>query len=176
MRRERRAWAPVVAPSVGVRHEHRRRGASRAAPVRLEELLRVAARVDVDLSESVVQVGILVALVVARLEPRQHKLEAIARLALLDELLARAVRPDGHDELLDDVLRAVVVEQRADDLGRARGVDLLHVDLDVLNHVVLVQVLRQLLDVVVPAGVLASTRMQVLGGTQLGYSVPIPAR
>ena len=108
--------------------------------VLLEELLRVVVRVDVDLGQGVVDGRIGAALVNARLEPGQEELHAVALLDLLDELVDDEGAAHAHDHLLDLVLGAVDVQQAADDDRQAARIDLLHVDLDVLDERVAVQV------------------------------------
>ena len=89
---------------------------------------------------------LLHALVEALLEPRLYDLEPVALLALLDELLGRRHRAHREDERAHEVLRAVIVEQLASDLRALHWVHLLHVELNVLGHVVRVQEVRQVGD------------------------------
>mmetsp|Transcript_9515 Transcript_9515/g.21823 ORF Transcript_9515/g.21823 Transcript_9515/m.21823 type:complete len:509 (-) Transcript_9515:2161-3687(-) len=117
--------------------------------VALQELLGFARGVDVDFGEGVVEPWLLVVLVVASLQPGEEHLEAVAGLAHLDELVDGAQVADLHDHGLDSVLGTASVQQRADNLGGAGGVDLLHVHLNVPHHVVTVQVHGQLFDKIV---------------------------
>ena len=118
--------------------------------VRGEVLLRAVVHVDVDLHQRVVHRSLLHTLVLPLLEPRLEQLEAVALLHLLDELLGGSHGPHGKDERAHKVLRAVGVEERARHLRRLHRVDLLHVELDVLRHIVRVQEVREVLDHVVP--------------------------
>jgi hypothetical protein len=98
--------------------------------VLLEERLRVLVRVDVDLGESVVDGGLLLTGGDLGFEPREDELEAVALLYLVNELIDGNGTGDGREEGLDGVLVAVDVEETADDLGSAGGVDALDVNLD----------------------------------------------
>mmetsp|Transcript_25740 Transcript_25740/g.76640 ORF Transcript_25740/g.76640 Transcript_25740/m.76640 type:complete len:1065 (+) Transcript_25740:1273-4467(+) len=117
--------------------------------VALQEGVGLAVRVDEDLGHGVVQVGVLVALGGARLQPRHQDPEAVPLLHLLDEGAHGARGADALQEVLDEVLGAVQVDEGADHLGAVQGVDLDHVDLDILHQGVLVEILRKLLDVAV---------------------------
>lgn len=66
--------------------------------VLLEELLRVAVRVDVDLRQRVVHGRVLAALLDTRLEPREDELEPVPALNLLDQLVDRKVPRHGRQE------------------------------------------------------------------------------
>mmetsp|Transcript_6219 Transcript_6219/g.18530 ORF Transcript_6219/g.18530 Transcript_6219/m.18530 type:complete len:205 (+) Transcript_6219:2472-3086(+) len=115
-----------------------------------EVLLGPVVHVDVDLHERVVHRRLLDALVDARLEPRLQQLEPVPLLNLLDELLRRRHGANRQDERAHEVLGAVGVEEGAGHLRRLHRVDLLHVELDVLGHVVRVEEVGQVLDHVVP--------------------------
>ncbi len=113
-----------------------------------QELLgiQVAARVDVDLGEGVVDGGVLGALLHPRLQQRQHQLHAVPLLHLEHELVNAELPAHGHDRLRDHVFAGVHVQQAADDGGQSRRVDLLHVDLDGLRLVVGVEVEDEVVD------------------------------
>mmetsp|Transcript_34688 Transcript_34688/g.90757 ORF Transcript_34688/g.90757 Transcript_34688/m.90757 type:complete len:398 (-) Transcript_34688:1395-2588(-) len=72
--------------------------------VGLQELLGVAVRVDVDHRDSIVQVGVLVALRHPRLEPRQQQAQAVPLLDLDHERLDGAGRANVLEQVLDEVL------------------------------------------------------------------------
>mmetsp|Transcript_108987 Transcript_108987/g.351891 ORF Transcript_108987/g.351891 Transcript_108987/m.351891 type:complete len:1017 (-) Transcript_108987:616-3666(-) len=115
----------------------------------LEECLRVPVRVDADLRQGIVQGRLLVALGRAAFEPREQQPQAVPPLGLCDQLLHGARGADALQEAPDEVLGAVQVDERADDLRALAGADLEDVDLDVLHEGVAVEVLGQLADVAV---------------------------
>ena len=82
-----------------------------------EALSVLAARVDVDLGESIMQSWLLDALLIAGLEPLSEHAELAARLEVLDELVNRA-HSNGQEKLLDVVLVAIELEKGAEDLRR----------------------------------------------------------
>ena len=111
-----------------------------------QELLRVLVVGDVDLTDGVVELGVLRALSQTSLQPGLDHAQAVARLAHVDQRGNGAHRHHGVQQRLDEVLGGVHVDQLADDHGRLGGSHLLHERLDVLGQVLLVQVLRHVLD------------------------------
>mmetsp|Transcript_40808 Transcript_40808/g.97021 ORF Transcript_40808/g.97021 Transcript_40808/m.97021 type:complete len:941 (+) Transcript_40808:1922-4744(+) len=111
-----------------------------------QEVLRVVVGVDDYLTERVVDVHVRRALADEVLQEGAQELEAMPLLDLLDQGLNREQAADAEDEVVDEVLRGLAVEERTHDVGRLRRVDLLHVALDVAEHVVGVQVVRQVPD------------------------------
>lgn len=114
--------------------------------VLLEEGLGVIVGIDVDLGESVVNGGLLLSSSNLGLEPGKDQLEAVALLDLIHELIDGNGTGDGGEESLDGGLVAVDVEKTSNDLGRARRVDTLDVDLDEVGEAVLVQVEDEVVD------------------------------
>mmetsp|Transcript_7995 Transcript_7995/g.24171 ORF Transcript_7995/g.24171 Transcript_7995/m.24171 type:complete len:363 (-) Transcript_7995:2284-3372(-) len=112
--------------------------------VRLQERLRVAVRVDVDFSDAVVQERILVAFGDPRLEPGQQDLEPVPLLALGHQRLDGAGRADVLQQRLDEVFRAIKVNEGTDHRRTLQRVHLHNVDLDVLHERVLVEVVGEL--------------------------------
>ena len=62
---------------------------------------------------------------------------------LCAELLHRDEGANGEDEVVDKLVGGLGVQEAAHHLGRLGRVDLLHIPLDVAQHVVGVQVVRQ---------------------------------
>ena len=90
----------------------------------LEEPLRVIVGVDVDLGQSVVRGRLLNSLVDAVLQPGQQQLEPVALLDLFNQLVGGELSAHHDDEGLDDVLRAVDVQQASDHHRQTRRVHL----------------------------------------------------
>ena len=83
--------------------------------VLLEELLGVVVRVDVNLSECVVDSLLLIARLEGSLEEGKEELKTVARLNLGDELVdVDLLGIDSGQELLDDVLVAVDIDETTD--------------------------------------------------------------
>mmetsp|Transcript_33252 Transcript_33252/g.72653 ORF Transcript_33252/g.72653 Transcript_33252/m.72653 type:complete len:378 (-) Transcript_33252:457-1590(-) len=114
--------------------------------VGLQEALRVPVGIDVDLGQGVMQVHLLVPLGDAGLQPGEQEPQPVALLALRDQRLARALGSDALQQSLDEILRAVQVNECTHHTRCIHGVDLGDVHLDVLQQVVLVEVLGQLID------------------------------
>mmetsp|Transcript_17866 Transcript_17866/g.38285 ORF Transcript_17866/g.38285 Transcript_17866/m.38285 type:complete len:315 (+) Transcript_17866:2557-3501(+) len=112
--------------------------------IRLQKGLRIAIGVDVDFGDAIVKERILVAFCHPGLQPRQENSQAVALLDLGDEGLDGAGGPHVLEEALDEVFGAVQVDQGPDDDRALVGVDLHHVDFDILHQRVLVEVLGQL--------------------------------
>mmetsp|Transcript_34857 Transcript_34857/g.82253 ORF Transcript_34857/g.82253 Transcript_34857/m.82253 type:complete len:219 (+) Transcript_34857:1435-2091(+) len=108
-----------------------------------EVLFGAVLHVDVDLHKRFVHRRLPHVLVDARLEPRLQRFLAVAILHVLDELLGGRHRTHREDERAHEVLGAVGVEKGARHLRRLHRVDLLHVELNVLRHVVRVEVVRE---------------------------------
>mmetsp|Transcript_27243 Transcript_27243/g.69170 ORF Transcript_27243/g.69170 Transcript_27243/m.69170 type:complete len:886 (-) Transcript_27243:1919-4576(-) len=117
--------------------------------VLLEKLLGRLVGVDVDHGQGVVQRGVLLALVEPRLEPGEEEAEPVALDARGHEGLDGAHVADAHDQRADLRLLAARVDERPHHLRGPEGVDLLHVDLDVLHHALAVEVVGELLHHVV---------------------------
>ena len=111
-----------------------------------EELLGVVVAVDVDLHESVVGGGFLVALGDTGLEPGQKEPQAVPLLNLGDQLLDGAKIAHSHHQVLHVLLIAVDIQQCAHHSRGVDGIDLLYIGLNELEHVVLVQELSQILN------------------------------
>jgi hypothetical protein len=71
-------------------------------------------------------------------------LEAVALLDFIDEIVNHESSANAGNECLDQIIATINIEQAANNSGEAGWVDLLHVDLDVLALVVLVQVDHQI--------------------------------
>mmetsp|Transcript_104692 Transcript_104692/g.302993 ORF Transcript_104692/g.302993 Transcript_104692/m.302993 type:complete len:372 (+) Transcript_104692:2594-3709(+) len=112
----------------------------------LQECLRVAVRVDVDLRDAIVQERVLIALGDARFQPRQDHAEPVALLDLGDKLLHGACGADILQQRLDEILGAIEIDQRTNDGRALQGVHLHNIHLDVFHQRILVQVLRELGD------------------------------
>mmetsp|Transcript_5826 Transcript_5826/g.17846 ORF Transcript_5826/g.17846 Transcript_5826/m.17846 type:complete len:596 (+) Transcript_5826:1048-2835(+) len=111
--------------------------------VLLQELLRItSAVIDVDLGQCVVKRRLHVALGGTVLQPVGDQLETVALLNLFHKLGHRTALTNTHHQLLDVLFIAIEVKQSTDHLRSVHRVDLLHVDLDVLVHVVLVEEAR----------------------------------
>eukprot|EP00906_Rhabdomonas_costata_P003375 RCo005161 len=114
-----------------------------------QEFLGVLVGVDVDLAQSVVQHGLLVALRGAGLQPALQDLQPIPLLHLLHQGLHGAHAAHGEDEVLDVLLRHVAVQQGPGDHRGLHGVSLLHKHVNVLQVLRVHEVPHQLLQVVV---------------------------
>mmetsp|Transcript_29299 Transcript_29299/g.55358 ORF Transcript_29299/g.55358 Transcript_29299/m.55358 type:complete len:1135 (-) Transcript_29299:64-3468(-) len=116
----------------------------------LKELSGVAVESDVDLSDGVVGGGLSVSGGDPGLKPRLEKTKAVPPLHLLDKLVDGTSLPNAVKESPHEVLVAVKFEKLSNNLGGLAGTDLLHVNLDVLEKVVRVQVSGHLVNEVVP--------------------------
>jgi hypothetical protein len=114
--------------------------------VRRQKVLGVAVGVDQDHAERVVHVAVRAALAHEVLQEGREHLEAVSLAHLLDQGADGEEAADAQDEVLQKVLGALLVEQRADDVRGVAGVHLLDVPLDVPHHVVLEQVRGQVAD------------------------------
>mmetsp|Transcript_17299 Transcript_17299/g.37319 ORF Transcript_17299/g.37319 Transcript_17299/m.37319 type:complete len:416 (+) Transcript_17299:2809-4056(+) len=110
-----------------------------------------------------------------------QQLEAVALLHLIHKPVNGQQRPDGQDEVGDEVVGGLAVQQRTHHLGGLGGADLLHVPLNVAQHVVVVQVGGQVTDHVKPvahidegAGIrqlgLLQEVLDTLGGVHVGFA------
>lgn len=111
-----------------------------------QELLSVLVVADVDLSDGVVELGVLASFLQASLQPGLDHAQTVAGLAHIHQRSNRAHRHHAVQQVLDEVLRSVHVNQLADDHGGLGRSHLLHEHLDVLGQVLLIQVLRHVLD------------------------------
>mmetsp|Transcript_32990 Transcript_32990/g.72639 ORF Transcript_32990/g.72639 Transcript_32990/m.72639 type:complete len:441 (-) Transcript_32990:1736-3058(-) len=109
-----------------------------------QELQRVAVQRDVDLADGVVRGDLRVALGDACLEPGVEQPEAVAALGLLHQLCYGAQLAHGVHERSEELLVALQVQQLAHHLGGLLRGHFLHVHLDVLLQVGVVQVGGQL--------------------------------
>ncbi len=109
--------------------------------VLLQELLRVVVRIDINLCQGVVDRLLLVAGSEGRLKEGEEELETVAGFDLLHELVdGDRRRVDGREKVLDDTLIAINIQQATNNTGCPGRVDLLHVDLNRLELLVLVEV------------------------------------
>mmetsp|Transcript_36899 Transcript_36899/g.63698 ORF Transcript_36899/g.63698 Transcript_36899/m.63698 type:complete len:837 (-) Transcript_36899:351-2861(-) len=110
----------------------------------LQELKRVSVEGDVDLTDGVVSGGLGVALGNAGLQPGVQQTQAVAALGLLHELSHGAELAHRVHQRAQKLLIALQVQQLAHDLRGLLGGNLLHVHLDVLLQVAVVEVRGQL--------------------------------
>ena len=105
-----------------------------------QEVLRVVVAVDDDLAHRVVHRRVRAPLVHQVLQEGVQHLQPVARLHLVHQRAHGQQGAHGEDERLDEALLRLRVQQRAHNLGRLLRVHLLHVALDVAQHVVIQQV------------------------------------
>mmetsp|Transcript_12955 Transcript_12955/g.36409 ORF Transcript_12955/g.36409 Transcript_12955/m.36409 type:complete len:306 (+) Transcript_12955:758-1675(+) len=101
-----------------------------------EEVLRVVVGVDDDLAEGVVDVHVRGALAHQVLKEWAQQLKAVPGFDLSHERLDRQKAADAEDEVVDEVVWGLAVKEGSDHSGRLAWVHLLHVALDVAQHVV----------------------------------------
>ena len=111
-----------------------------------KELLCVLVVGDVDLTDGVVELGVLRTLSQTSLQPGLDHAQAVAGLAHVHKRSDGAHGHHGVQQGLNEVLRSVHIDQLADDHGGLGRSHLLHEGLNVLRQVLLVQVLRHVLD------------------------------
>lgn len=89
-----------------------------------QEALRVVVAVDVDLSQGVMGSRLLTALVDTSLQPWQEQLQSVSLLHLCHQFISGELPSHHQNEVLDDVLRAVHIQQPSNHYGQAAGIHL----------------------------------------------------
>lgn len=118
--------------------------------VLLQERLRVAVAVDVDLGQGVVHGRILRAGLYPSLQPGEDQLEPVSLLDLVNQFVNGEVSRDGSQEALDRSFVAVYIQQTTNNLRSPDGVHPLNVNFNELGQAVLVQVENQVVHKVEP--------------------------
>ena len=112
--------------------------------VREQKVLWVLVAVDEHLTHSVVYLRIHTTFVHEVLEELREDLQTVTFLHFFHERRHGQERSHGQDESLDEIVRALEIQQCTNDLRRLLRVDFLHVAFDVAQHVVVVKVCRQI--------------------------------
>ena len=111
--------------------------------IREQKVLGILVTVNQHLTHGVVHLRIDAAFIHEVLEELRENLQAVTLLDFFHKGRDWQQRTHRQDERLDEVIRALEIQQCADNLGRLLRIDLLHVSLNVTQHVVVVQVRRE---------------------------------